>query len=241
MKAFPSLNIEDYIKHAIANGIFTAVTNDIPELIQEQGLTTALGAGLFRWNFIYRNVCANLGERFQISYAKRGPWKVLVLYDPCSNMTFSIMAERNLSRVMRYPPKGVYYLEALLTKNKGLKVVEGQLRLEFSDVQRDTTALEQLRDELLKEFSGIIQNHMLVLFEYDYNRVTSARIVLLTPEYGIAFSEDWSKFLSEQYVIGGASLLQEATLDEAEPLVRLKGKKATDDLVNLPKSQEKQA
>lgn len=209
----------------------------MPELIQEHNLPTANGGSLFRWNFINRNISQNLGGRFQTSYVKRGPWKFLILFEDQTGITFSIMTERNLGRLQRRLPSGIHYLESLVVPNAGYDIVEGQLSLDFGKESRDQTAIEKLRDELLSEFAGVIKNHILILFEYDYSRVLSARAVLLTPELGVAYTEDWSHFLNKPYIIGKASIAESLKDEDSEPLVQLKPQKeklSSDDLVSLP-------
>lgn len=52
-------------KAFLANGIFRAVTQDMPELIYENDLPTTVGSGLFRGIFINRNLSDGLGGEFQ--------------------------------------------------------------------------------------------------------------------------------------------------------------------------------
>jgi hypothetical protein len=94
MPVFKSLGIPVDAKHAITNGIFMAITNDIPDLIQEHTLPTNNGIGLFRWNFIHKRLEENLGGWFQSSYVSRGPCKLLFLFEQKLGFTFSIMAEK---------------------------------------------------------------------------------------------------------------------------------------------------
>ena len=235
MQTFKSLDIPDDAKHAIVNGIFTAVTHDIPDIIQDYNLPTNNGVGLFRWNLIHKRVEENLAGRYQLSYAPRGPWKLLFLFEQELGFTFSIMAEKNLSRLQDHLPEGIHYLEALISKNTGYKVIEGQMRLPGCDIKRDASAVEKLRDKLLNDFAGIISNHILILFDYNFNKVISARAVLLTPNLEIAYSEDWSIFLKTPYTIGKASIVEEMT--EETPLVRLKSDKVSkpdSEFVSLP-------
>ena len=237
MQTFKSLDIPEDAKHAIVNGIFTAITHDIPEIIQEYNLPTNNGIGLFRWNFIHKRVEENLAGRFQVSYAPRGPWKLLFLFEKELGFTFSIMAEKNLSRLQDHLPRGIHYLEALTSKNTGYKVLEGQMRLPGCEIKRDASAVENLRDKWLIDFAGIIKNHILILFDYSFNKVVSAKAVLLTPNLEIAYSEDWSNFLKTPYIIGKASIIEEMTENEAPSLVRLKSdklNKPNGDLVSLP-------
>lgn len=239
MAIFKTIDISDDVRHAIANGIFSAITNDIPEVIQENNLPTSYGAGQFRWNFINRNVINHLDGCFQISIVKRGAYPCLIIYDATTDFTFSIMSERNLARLQKRLPAGIHYLEALVSKNTGYDIIEGQVRLDFPEtIVRDHTYIDSLRNQLLNDFTGIVKNHILITFEYSYSRVISARAILLTPEFGIAFSEDWSHFLDTPYIIGKASILEELNKDdENEPLVHLKGRQieeSSDQLISLP-------
>ena len=237
MPVFGSLDIHDDVRRAIASGIFTAITNDISEIIYEHSLPTSNGASLFRWNFINRNVSANLGGQFQTSYITRGPWKFLLLFEQTLGFTFSIMTEKNFARLQRRLPRGIHYLEALTSKNTGYDVVEGQMKLDFDESKRDPSAVEQLRDQLLNNVAGIVKNHILILFDYDFSRVVSARAVFPTPDFDIAYSKDWSNFLNKHYVINKTSIIKEMIADDAEPLVKLKPEmqeRVADDIVLLP-------
>jgi hypothetical protein len=63
----------------------------------------------------------------------------------------------------------------------------------------------------------------------------------LTPQFDIAFDEDWSSFLKNPYVIGKASIVEEMIDDDSEPLVKLKSKKQaelTSELVSLASQPE---
>lgn len=238
MKKFESLDIPEASKHAIANGIFVAVTHDIPDLVYENKLPTNNGSSIFRWNFISRNIMDNLDGAFQISIVKRGPWKFLLLYNPDSRITFSVMTEGNLSRLRRYLPKNPHYLESLISENTGYEPIEGQLEIKgFPKVSRDFDQLSQLREQLLSGFSGIIENHILILFDYSFDRVISARAVLLTPDMKIAFDEDWSHLLTKPYIISKTPLSIIADESE-EPLVKLKKRAEENSDVSIRKDDD---
>jgi hypothetical protein len=141
-----------------------------------------------------------------------------------------------LARLQKRLPKGIHYLEALVSKNTGYEVVKGQMRLEFCEYQRDPSAIEQLQDRLLSDFAGIIKNHILILFDYNFSGVISVRAVLLTPQLDVAFDEDWSSYLKESYVIDKTSIIKEMISNDEESLVKLrpeKQKELADGLVSL--------
>jgi len=225
MPMLQPINIPDDAKHAIVNGIFSAITQDIPDIIQEYNLPTSNGIGLFKWNCIHKRIQDNLGGRFQLNYPCRGGWKLLLLYEQDLEFTISIMSEKNFATLQEHLPRNIHYLEALISKNTNSEIAEGQLWLEGIKPQRDASALEKLRNNLLSDFVGIINNHLLILFDYNYNDVVSARAVLLNHGLGITYSEDWSAFLKKPYIIGKASIIEEMIDDEALTLVYLKTEK----------------
>ncbi|MCL2285417.1 MAG: DUF5986 family protein [Firmicutes bacterium] len=240
MPILSSIDIPDDAKHAITYGIATAITQDIPDLIREHNLPTTNGIPLARWNWVHKRVSENLGGRFQSKYVSRGGWKVLLLYEQILGFTFSIMSEANLLSKQKSLPKNIHYLEALVAKNPKTDAIVGQLRLPGIEINREVSIVEQLRDKLLSDFVGIIQNHITIIFDSSLNTVTSARAVLLTPQLDISYSEDWSHLIKEPYIIGKASILEEMKDENPESLVRLKSNKQEKQSNELVSMQEKQ-
>jgi len=237
MPVFKSLDISENAKHAISHGIFKAISQDIPEIISDYKLPTNNGVGQFRWNFIHKRVEENLGGRFQHSYVPRGPWKVLLLFEMELGFTFSIMSEHNLMRLQRHLPKNPHYLEALISKNVGYDVIQGQMRLVNYESSRSPSDVEKLRDVLLTDFAGIIKNHILILFDHYNNNITSIKAVLLTPQFDTAFEEDWGMYIKEPYIIGRESILNSMATEDLETFVSLKPKKneeLNEALISLP-------
>ena len=156
---------------------------------------------MFRWNFVHRNLSDELCAEFETCISPRGAWRVLILRDKISNLSFSIMSEKNFQKLQRHPGKTVHYLEALISENEVREPISGQISL-FQSQQRDSSVLANLRNQLLNGFSGIVQEHVLILFDYTYLGVTSARAVLLTPQMEIAVSEDWTHYLKQRFTRG---------------------------------------
>ena len=84
--------MEDFIpitesqKIFVANGVFRAVTLDMPEVIEDNNLKTSLGSGQFRWNFIIRNL-SNSFEKYLPEY------KNLCILQKYSSNIFVIYSE----------------------------------------------------------------------------------------------------------------------------------------------------
>lgn len=233
------INLPDDVKHAFANGIFEGVRT-IKDVINDYNLPTNNGGPLYRWNFMHRRIEDCLDGRFQVSYAPRGAWKVMLLFDQESGFTFSIMSEATFSTMQKRLPRPIHYLEALVSKNPK-EILHGQLRLDVAEITRDSTALTQLRDSLLSSFAGIAKNHMLILFDYNSIEVTSVKAILPTPQLGIGFCEDWSKFCKEPYDINNISAAKNVTADNEEVLIRLKPQKQKENaesLVALPAKRD---
>lgn len=216
-----SIPISESQKIFISNGIYRAITLDMPEVIEENHLPTYLGSGLFRWNFIIRNLSDAFAANFEAITAPRGAWKVLLLHDLESNLSFSIMSERNFQKLRNSRSDRVHYLEALISKNEKREPIERQICMDGFQKVRDESLLSIVRDQLLNSFSGIVKEHVLVLFDCDFSGVTSLRAVLLTPELEIAVSDDWTKYLKSTFV-PDSSALAFLLDDDDEPIVKLK-------------------
>lgn len=212
--------ITEHQKTFVANGVFRAITLDMPEVIEENSLKTSLGSGQFRWNFIIRNLSDSFEANFEAITPPRGCWRILLLRDLISNLSFSIMSERNFRKLRRTPSDRAHYLTALISENQERASVEHQFCLDGFRVTQDKNVLSDIRTQLLSSFSGIVTEHVLVLFDYDFTGVTSMRAVLLTPDMEIAVCEDWTKYLKSTF-IPDTSLLS-SLFDDDEPIVKLR-------------------
>ena len=224
------LPLSDSQRTFIANGLFRAISQDMPEMIYENRLPTNLGSGQFRWNFINRNLTDIFDSEFDSTLVSRGGWKVLLLCDLVTSLSISIMSEANFRKVQRSKSKSIHYLEALISNNKKREPLERQVIMSGFEKQRDESALAVLRNQLLGQFPGIIEEHLLVLFDYVGTEVISVRAVLLTPQMEIAICEDWTQFLHSRY-IPKSSLIHVISDDNEEVLARLKPQY---DSVNTP-------
>ena len=213
--------LNDEQKNYLANGVYQAVTQNMPDIVEENNLPTNVGGGIYRWNFINRNLTSNPQLGFQISFPKRGAWRFLVLLDMTSNLSFSVMTEQNLRKLQKSPPMREHYLEALVSENKNRTPIEGQVCFECVQLEREPSVLEKLRQELLYEFTNVIKEHVLILFDYDFTGVTSVRAVLLTPKLEIALSDDWTSYMRSIYV-PAKSILAELISEQEDELVTLK-------------------
>ena len=227
--------MEDFIpitesqKIFVTSGVFRAVTLDMPEVIEDNNLKTSLGSGQFRWNFIIRNLSNSFEANFETITPSRGCWKLLLLRDLVSNFSLSIMSERNFRKLRRSSPDRVHYLPALISENKERASIENQLCLDGFRITPDKNILSDIRTQLLSAFSGMVTEHILVLFDYDFTGVTSMRAVLLTPDMKIAVCEDWTKYLKSTFV-PVVSILG-SLFEDDEPIVKLKPEYEYDDSV----------
>jgi hypothetical protein len=239
MSKFTELNLSNDDRHAITNGIFKAISQDMPDLINDEQLPTAIAAPLFRHNFIIRNVQNNLGGNFDSKIIPRGPFQVLLLFEKDIGFTFSIMSEANFERLRKRLPDNPHYIEAFVFNNTGYEEIEGQMFFEDSRPERDKMVIENLRNKIM-QFDGIIKNHIVVLFSSTFNKVTSIRIVLPTPQLGIAYSEDWSSFMETPFFSKTSILNTDLINEDEEFLVKLKGTDNDPDpdgLAELPQEQ----
>ena len=210
----------DRQKDFLANGIFRAITQQLPEIIAENNLPTSVGSGLFRWNFVNKNLSETFDTNFESSIQTRGAWKLLLLIDQLSGLSFSIMSENNFRKIQRHPSERVHYLEALVSNNKNRAPEQEQISLFKSHISRDQKMLCELRNQLLSMFPYVISEHILILFDYTFNEVTSVRAVLLNPKMEIAYSEDWTAHMKNTFISSGSIMTD--YLDDDSMLAKLK-------------------
>lgn len=234
---YEAIPISNEQKIFIVNGIYRAITQDMPEVIAEHGLPTTLGSGLFRWNFINRNLSENLNGDFETCICPRGSWRIPLLRDKNTNLSFSIMSEATFRKVQRSPGDSIHYLEALVSHNKNREPLSKQLSFLSDSRCRDENALSELRNRLLSSFTGIVEEHVLILFDYTFSEVTSARAALLTPNLEIAMSEDWTQFLRST-VVPPKTLLGEILADD-EVLATLKPQFDSDNIPIVKPAEKK--
>lgn len=215
-----SIPLTESQKIFVANGVFRAITLDMADVIEDNNLKTSLGGGQFRWNFIIRNLSDSFAANFETITPSRGCWKILLLRDLVSNLSLSIMSERNFRNLRRKTSDRLHYLSALISENKDRESIEHQLSLDGFRVTPNKNTLSEIRVQLLSAFSGMVTEHILVLFDYDYTGVTSMRAVLLTPNMEIAVSEDWAKYLKSTFIPDVSQF--SSLLDDDEPIVKLK-------------------
>lgn len=230
--------LSDDQKAFIANGIYRAISQDMPGVVADNNLPTTLGGGLFRWNFINRNLSENLNGDFESSIQPRVSWRLLLLRDKNTNLSFSIMSEANFRKVQRSESSSIHYLEALISANKNREPIAEQLSLFSNDKQRDENILSTLRNQLFSCFTGIVEEHVLILFDYDLTGVTSARAVLLTPKMKIAVSDDWTPFLHAK-VIPQNTILKDILAD-SEMLATLKPQFDSNNISIVEPAKEKE-
>ncbi len=224
-----SIPITESQKTFVANGVFRAVTLDMPDVIEDNRLKTSLGSGQFRWNFIIRNLSDSFEAEFEAITQPRGCWKVLLLRDLVSNLSLSIMSERNFRKLRRHSSDHIHYLSALISKNKERESIEHQLCLDGFRVMPDKNTLSEIRAQLLSAFSGMVTEHVLVLFDYNYTGVISMRAVLLTPNMEIAVCEDWTKYLKSTFIPEISAF--NSLLDDDTPIVKLKSEFEHNDII----------
>lgn len=218
MTGFP---ISDSQRNYIANSIFRAVSIDLAGVISENGLPTTLGSGLFRWNFINKALSDSRCEEFEAIIQSRSSWKLLLLRDKQSSLTFSIMTEGNFKRIQRSSIAKSHYIKALVSSNKNRPEIEGQMDFFGLSNPDGPTELTTLRNELMSSFGSELNEHILILFDCVCGEVISVRAVLLNPQLDIVYCEDWSSFLRVPY-IPKESILGTVLDDDDELLATLK-------------------
>ena len=100
---------------------------------------------------------------------------------------------------------------------------------------RDKSFLSELKNQLLSNFTGIVDENVLMLFDYNYMGVTAVRAVLLNANLEVAVSDVWTQYMKTTFV-PTKSPLAETLCEEDDLLAKLKTDEnsASSEIVELP-------
>lgn len=197
-----------------------AVGDDILADVQANGLQTRNSVPARIWDLLNTNLVNALeAENCTVVKTHRGPWEMLVVYEKASQCIITFMREKRFAdlRKSQRKRKRMHYVDILAKYfNKELQTDQQQISLypcTFSDEDR----LSELVQTLLRDLeggSGVVRNHVLVLFETIGYQLSHIRAVMVTPNLDIALGseQNWTEFISAK-----ESLVVSKTTDSENP------------------------
>ena len=181
-----------------------AVGDNIKEDILSNGLIDPNSAPSRIWDYINRDMVVLAGKHNCLcNITRRGPWTMVVLYDPASHYVITIMREKRFEELRRGKKnrKGAHYLDAFATCLNGDLLAPGKQQSFFDDEDDTDEVLDEaaiIVRKMTAAFSsgGRIDHHVLVLFSSEGYQLTSVRAVMVDSDLDIVCSENWSDNIS---------------------------------------------
>ncbi|MCL6571720.1 MAG: DUF5986 family protein [Bacillus sp. (in: Bacteria)] len=198
--------LQDSRKLAMIEAVANAIGKNILEFIQEFDLATYNSIHMLKWDFTNTNLIkAFNGDGFNCFFAKRGPWKFVLIFDEINQYLYTLMKRNRLELIRdNIRTEKIHYLEALVLPNEGLVAQEEskrtfQMNLFDLDSNARNLALNEVLDDLTKAIGKQIQRYVLIAFENNKNILESASAIILTPNLEIAYEEEWSDLIPAYY------------------------------------------
>lgn len=182
-----------------------AVGDAIKQDIKEHQLMTQNSTASRIWDFLNTSIILGSDSCGCTSItSNRGPWEMVIAYDPESRYVITLMREKRFEEIRRQRKKRktAHYLDAfskhlnsdLCSPNKQMFLFE-----QPQVINREDAAI--MVEKMMKNFelgADVIGHHALILFDSSGFQLTQARLVVIDAELDIVYSESLLKYISAQ-------------------------------------------
>lgn len=187
--------IKDYLQ-VIVDAISKAISSDIPEFKDAHPLETKNYMSMLRGDLINTNIRSNGGSALIIHPFNRGTWAGRIYIDSINKVTFCIMSEGALKKMLKSTGQKFPHYAAMLilAENNDVHTKYEPQSLFDKDVVSDLYDENELEEEFknimgseLSEFKGY--HHLIVSYAASGNIIVSLRAICFTPKFEIA--KEW--------------------------------------------------
>jgi len=189
------------IKRDTIQKVYQALSQAVGEDYQEADarleLITHNSKPSLIWDFIHRNLIKSFPQKDILhSTQKRGPWEILLLYDPESKLLLSFMNEKRFKFIRDAGDDSrPLYIRALLLLNGELQGVAKQQFLFQTEFEKSPDRIKELLNNLCMTFfdptKQEIEHHVLVVFSTSYSIITSLNAYILDRDLDIVADGNW--------------------------------------------------
>ena len=198
------ISISDEVASFLVAILESGVGDSIKEDVRVNRLVQPNSTPSRIWDYINRDVAEQAETHGCLcNLTKRGPWTMSILYDSLSGHVITLMRENRFEELRRQKKtrENMHYLDAFSqclnrelcapAKQQSLFEVETEDSRTFDEA---TKVVEKMTACFREE--GLIEHHVLVLFNAEGYQLTSVRAVMIDSDLDIVCSENWSKFIS---------------------------------------------
>ena len=193
------IEMSDEDKKGLIEAVQTAIGVSVNEFIMENNFITYNCIHMLKWDEINTSIAKNMNEdNYDIKKFNRGIFCPILIYDKDSKNIYLPMRTKNLLKLKkdRNKRKVPHYLDALVTKNKDIKVEKQQQ--EFFDT--DKVFDKEMVEKILMPLNNIeINNFVVCVFDEIKGELIAFKALILDSNLREYYSEDWSHFISPTY------------------------------------------
>ena len=200
----PDISISDEVATFLVAILESGVGDSIKEDVRVNRLVQPNSTPSRIWDYINRDVAEQAETHGCLcNLTKRGPWTMSILYDSSSGHVITLMREKRFEELRRQRKTrgNMHYLDAfsqclnheLCAPAKQQSLFDTETK-ESKNLDEATKVVEKMTASFGKE--GLIEHHVLVLFNAEGYQLTSVRAVMIDSDLDIVCSENWSKHIS---------------------------------------------
>lgn len=190
--------LSDTTKALISKSICNGLGDDYSDYLLMMSSPTNNAGPFAKWDLISKQVKEVFeGRNCDISIAKRGCWKLPIIYDYENKSVLTMMRSERFEQLAKKGTKNsTHYLTALSELNDDYKSERSQLS--FVDSESDAQIIElriKIRDDLLKQI-GDVSFYGVILFSENQRIVTSIRYCIVNSNMDIIYEESLNEYIS---------------------------------------------
>ncbi len=186
------------------------------DMHSHNNLSCKNGLALYTLNFIFKELESLKSDTIEIIPFKQGPFEQVLIYDNEYKTLISLTSQSNLKRLRTRKFVGrMHYIDALVSFNEEIPCDE-QITFFDGELEKFADSKERLRKEIERFISQKeIRFYMILEHRIAYKEFAlyQAKSVVLSPEYALIFTEDWSNYIKPIY----DSVLLDDTLTNEAP------------------------
>ena len=197
--SYSSFAVDSVVAQKAVACIQNAVGDDIIQFSRDLKTHNSTPAAI--WDFLNTNLCKAFSSPDCMTYdAKRGPWELVLLYEPKSGFLFTFMREKRFSeiRATLEKRKNMHYVDMLVHHfNADLIAPTDQLRLYPVNFNDEDHLCEKVHS-LLSSFTNcedLVKHYAIVLFDSAATSLRSVRAVMVDSNLNIVEEENWSQYI----------------------------------------------
>ena len=157
------------------------------------------------WDLINRNVCNafKYNTDVVVNFTKRGPWKLIAIFDKVTGMLLTLMREERFLAIKRDAKSHKHYVYELANIfNADLEIQQQSLFELNENEEKIKKSVERICNDLLIS-TDMVQHHAMVLFSSQEELLHSIRCCMINCNFEECETVSWNEYIgvSESVIV----------------------------------------